>query len=167
MMRWRSIRRLAAVALICGSPVCAAAQPREEAPCIKPGAPPQLPKATFTNADAIRFNLRLEEYNKLVRGYGRCLDRRTQTALTPPADVAATGNLAAGFYPGSPCRKPSTDFGRRPDKRDARAVAAHNGKVMAHNRDMESFNLCLEEYVAKARHDVQEIRAAVAAANAN
>jgi hypothetical protein len=166
-MRWRSIRRWAAVALLSGFPVCTTAQTREEAPCTKPGAPPQLPKATFTNTDAIRFNLRLGEHNQLVRDYGRCLDRRSQTALAPPADVAATGNLAAGFYPISPCRKPSADFGRRPDKRDARAVAAHNGKVMAHNRDMESFNLCLEDYVAKARRDVQELRAAVAAANAN
>jgi len=158
---------VAAVALLSGFPVCATAQTREEAPCIKPGAPPQLPKTTFTNGEAIRFNLRLEEHNQRVRDYGRCLDRRAQAAFTPPADVAATGNLAAGFYPRSPCRKPSADFGRRPDKRAARAVAAHNGKVLAYNRDMESCNLCLEDYVAKARRGVQEIRAAVAAANAN
>jgi hypothetical protein len=163
-MRWRSVRQLAAVALLSGFPVHAMAQPRE-ARCIKPGLPPQLPKTSFTNTEARRFNLRLEAYNQLVRDYGTCLDRRDQTARVAPADIAPTGNLAAAFYPRSPCRKPSADFGRRPDKRDARAIAAHNSKVLAYNKDMESFNICLEDYVARARRDVQEIRAAVTAAN--
>jgi len=89
------------------------------------------------------------------------------TALAQTPAPAAAGNLPAGFYPKSPCVKPNADFGRQPDQRDGKAVAAYNEKIRAYNRAMEAFNPCIQDYAARANHDIQEIRAAVAAANAN
>lgn len=85
----------------------------------------------------------------------------------PPASASATGNLPAGFYPKSPCVKGNADFGRQPDQRDGRAVEAYNEKIRAYNKAMEAFNTCIVDYAARANHDIQEIRAAVTAANAN
>ncbi len=81
---------------------------------------------------------------------------------------ATAGNLPAGFYPKSPCIKPGPpDFGRKPDQRNFKAVEAYNEKIRAYNKAMEDFNPCIQDYAARANHDMQEIRAAVAAANAN
>jgi len=90
------------------------------------------------------------------------LSAASALAQTPPT---AAGNLPAGFYPKSPCVKPSADFGRQPDQRDGKAVAAYNEKIRAYNKAMEGFNPCLQAYAARANHDIQEIRAAVSAAN--
>jgi hypothetical protein len=79
---------------------------------------------------------------------------------------ATSGNLPAGFYPRSPCIKPGPpDFGRKPDQRNFKAVEAYNEKIRAYNKAMEGFNPCLQAYAARANHDIQEIRAAVSAAN--
>ena len=87
-------------------------------------------------------------------------------AQTPPSSPAATGNLPTGFYPKSPCIKPGPpDFGRKPDLRNFKAVEAYNEKIRAYNKTMEDFNPCLQAYAARANHDIQEIRAAVSAAN--
>ncbi len=87
-------------------------------------------------------------------------------AQTPAPGIA--GNLPAGFYPKSPCVKPGPpDFGRKPDQRNFKAVEAYNEKIRAYNKAMEDFNPCIQAYAARANHDIQEIRAAVAAANAN
>ncbi len=94
----------------------------------------------------------------------------TAQAQTAPivAKPAASGNLPAGFYPRSPCIKPGPpDFGRKPDQRNFKAVEAYNEKIRAYNKAMEDFNPCIQDYAARANHDIQEIRAAVAAANAN
>ena len=91
------------------------------------------------------------------------LSAGTALAQTPPP--VGAGNLPAGFYPKSPCVKPSADFGRQPDQRDGKAVAAYNEKIRAYNKAMEGFNPCLQAYAARANHDSQEIRAAVSAAN--
>lgn len=87
-----------------------------------------------------------------------------QAQTSAPA-AAAPGNLPAGFYPKSPCVKPSADFGRQPDQRNGKAVAAYNEKIRAYNKAMEGFNPCIQAYAARANHDIQEIRAAVSAAN--
>lgn len=83
------------------------------------------------------------------------------------ATTAATGNLPAGFYPKSPCVKPDVQsIGRQPaDQRDGRAVVAFNEKVRAYNKTTQTYNACVQDYAAKAQHDIQEIRAAIAAAN--
>jgi hypothetical protein len=86
-----------------------------------------------------------------------------------PATVtaAAAGNLPSGFYPKSPCVKPDAQsIGRQPgDRRDGRAMAAFNEKVRAYNKTTETYNACVQDYAARAQHDIQEIRAAIAAAN--
>ncbi len=94
---------------------------------------------------------------------------QAQTSGAPTAVKPVTsGNLPAGFYPRSPCIKPgSPDFGRKPDQRNFKAVEAYNEKIRVYNKAMEDFNPCIQDYAAKANHDIQEIRAAVAAANAN
>lgn len=83
------------------------------------------------------------------------------------ATPAATGNLPAGFYPKPPCVRPDAQsIGRQPiDRRDLRAVTAFNEKVRAYNKTTETYNACIQDYAAKAQHDIQEIRAAIAAAN--
>jgi hypothetical protein len=91
---------------------------------------------------------------------------QAQTAA-PVGAASVGGNLPAGFYPKSPCVKPSADFGRQPDQRDGKAVAAYNEKIRAYNKAMEGFNPCLQAYAARANHDIREIQAAVAAANPN
>jgi hypothetical protein len=85
------------------------------------------------------------------------------------AKTATIGNLPPGFYPKSPCVKPDAQsIGRQPgDRRDGRAVAAFNEKVRAYNNVAQTYNACVQDYAAKAQHDIQEIRAAIAAANAN
>lgn len=85
------------------------------------------------------------------------------------ATAAATGNLPSGFYPKSPCIKPDAQsIGRQPgDRRDGRAVAAFNDQVRVYNKVVQTYNACVQDYAAKAQHDIQEIRAAIAAANAN
>jgi len=83
----------------------------------------------------------------------------------PVAAPAGPGNLPTGFYPKSPCVKPSADFGRQPDQRDGKAVAAYNEKIRAYNKAMEGFNPCIQAYAARANHDIREIQAAVKAAN--
>lgn len=89
-------------------------------------------------------------------------------AQTPAGAPAAAGNLPAGFYPKSPCIKPGPpDFGRKPDQRNFKAVEAYNEKIRAYNKAMEDFNPCIQGYAARANHDIREIQAAVAAANAN
>jgi hypothetical protein len=88
---------------------------------------------------------------------------QAQNAATP----AQSGNLPAGLYPKSSCIKPSTDFGPKPDQRDIRKVEAYNEKIRAYNTAMPAYNACIVDYAAKANHDMQEIRAAVAAANVN
>lgn len=98
-----------------------------------------------------------------VIGFVMLLPIGAALAQTPAPPVA--GNLPAGFYPKSPCVKPSADFGRQPDQRDGKAVAAYNEKIRAYNAAMEAFNPCLQAYAARANHDIQEIRAAVSAAN--
>lgn len=76
--------------------------------------------------------------------------------------------MPSGFYPRSPCIKPGPpDFGRKPDQRNFKAVEAYNEKIRAYNKAMEDFNPCIQAYAARANHDIQEIRAAVSAANAN
>jgi hypothetical protein len=81
---------------------------------------------------------------------------------------ATSGNLPAGFYPRSPCIKPGPpDFGRKPDQRNFKAVEAYNEKIRVYNKAMEDFNPCIQDYAARANHDIREIQAAVAAANAN
>ena len=94
-----------------------------------------------------------------------------EIAAPVPATMAAaaTGNLPSGFYPRSPCVKPDAQsMGRQPgDRRDGRAVAAFNERVRAYNKTTETYNACVQDYAAKAQHDIQEIRAAIAAANAN
>lgn len=94
---------------------------------------------------------------------------QAQQAPPPISTTAATGNLPAGFYPKSPCIKPDAQsIGRQPgDRRDGRAVAAFNDRVRAYNKTTETYNACVQDYAAKAQHDIQEIRAAIAAANAN
>jgi len=93
---------------------------------------------------------------------------QAQTASVPIVEPAAGGNLPAGFYPKSPCIKPGPpDFGPKPDQREIRKVEAYNEKIRAYNKAMEAFNPCIQDYAARANHDIQEIRAAVAAANAN
>lgn len=87
--------------------------------------------------------------------------------VTATATTAANGNLPAGFYPKSPCVKPDAQsIGRQPgDRRDGRAVAAFNERVRAYNKTTETYNACVQDYAARAQHDIQEIRAAIAAAN--
>jgi hypothetical protein len=86
-----------------------------------------------------------------------------------PASVttATAGNLPSGFYPKSPCIKPDAQgLDRKPgDARDGRAVAAFNEKVRAYNKTTQTYNACVQDYAARAQHDIQEIRAAIAAAN--
>ena len=41
------------------------------------------------------------------------------------------------------------------------------GEIRAYNKAMADFNPCIQDYAARANHDIQEIRAAVAAANAD
>jgi hypothetical protein len=89
------------------------------------------------------------------------------SAQTPAPVPDMVGNLPAGFYPKSPCVKPSADFGRQPDQRDGKAVAAYNEKIRAYNKAMEGFNPCIQAYAARANHDIREIQAAVKAANAD
>lgn len=90
-------------------------------------------------------------------------------AQETPVTAAAAGNLPPGFYPRSPCVKPDAQsIGRQPgDRRDGRAVAAFNDQVRAYNKVAQTYNACVQDYAAKAQHDIQEIRAAIAAANAN
>lgn len=98
---------------------------------------------------------------------------QAQEAVTPApvtagtVQTAAKGNLPAGFYPKSPCVKPDAQgLDRKPgDARDGRAVAAFNEKVRAYNKTTETYNACVQDYAARAQHDIQEIRAAIAAAN--
>jgi hypothetical protein len=92
---------------------------------------------------------------------------QTPSAPTVPRPETS-GNLPTGFYPKSPCIKPGApDFSRKPDQRNFKAVEAYNEKIRAYNKAMEAFNPCIQDYAARANHDIQEIRAAVAAANAN
>lgn len=97
------------------------------------------------------------------------LGAQAQTASAPiVAKPDASGNLPAGFYPKSPCIKPGPpDFGRKPDQRNFKAVEAYNEKIRTYNKAMEDFNPCIQAYAARANHDIREIQAAVAAANAN
>jgi hypothetical protein len=92
-----------------------------------------------------------------------------EVPLSAPAAVktAATGNLPPGFYPESPCVKPDAQsIGRQPgDRRDGRAVAAFNERVRAYNNVAQTYNVCVQDYVARAQRDIEEIRAAIAAAN--
>lgn len=92
-----------------------------------------------------------------------------EPAIAPGGTVqmATTGNLPAGFYPKSPCVKPDAQsIGRQPgDRRDGRAVAAFNEKIRGYNKTTETYNVCVQDYAARAQHDIQEIRAAIAAAN--
>lgn len=91
-----------------------------------------------------------------------------QTASAPIVPKpASSGNLPAGFYPKSPCVKGNPDFGRKPDQRNFRAVEAYNEKIRIYNKSMEDYNACIVDYGARANHDMLEIRAAIAAANAN
>jgi hypothetical protein len=91
-----------------------------------------------------------------------------QAQSAAPGAPATAGNLPAGFYPKSPCIKPGpANFGKQPDQRDGRAVAAYNEKIRVYNKAMEDFNPCIQGYAARANHDIREIQAAVAAANAN
>jgi hypothetical protein len=87
--------------------------------------------------------------------------------VTGTVETATKGNLPSGFYPKSPCAKPDAQsIGRQPgDRRDGRAVAAFNEKVRAYNKTTEAYNVCVQTYAAQAQHDIQEIRAAIAAAN--
>ncbi len=89
-----------------------------------------------------------------------------QAQIAAPIAPATAGNLPAGFYPKSPCIKPGPpDFGRKPDRRDFKAVEAYNEKIRAYNKAMEDFNPCIQAYAARANHDIRQIQAAVAAAN--
>lgn len=89
------------------------------------------------------------------------------TASVGTVQTAAAGNLPSGFYPKSPCIKPDAQsIGRQPgDRRDGRAVAAFNEKIRGYNKTTETYNACVQDYAARAQHDIQEIRAAIAAAN--
>jgi hypothetical protein len=98
---------------------------------------------------------------------------QAQETVVPAPIVAGTvqtatkGNLPSGFYPKSPCVKPDAQgLDRKPgDARDGRAVAAFNEKVRAYNKTTQTYNACVQDYAAQAQHDIQEIRAAIAAAN--
>lgn len=93
---------------------------------------------------------------------------QAQDAATIAATTtAAKGNLPSGFYPKSPCIKPdSQSIGRQPgDRRDGRAVDAFNQQVRTYNKVVQTYNACVQDYAARAQHDIQEIRAAIAAAN--
>lgn len=87
--------------------------------------------------------------------------------VTGTVQTATKGNLPAGFYPKSPCVKPDAqNIGRKPgDRRDVRAVAAFNERVRAYNNVTQTYNTCVQTYAAQAQYDIQEIRAAIAAAN--
>lgn len=95
---------------------------------------------------------------------------QAQEPVTTPAgtiQTATAGNLPSGFYPKSPCIKPDAQsIGRQPgDRRDGRAVAAFNDKIRGYNKTTQTYNACVLDYAARAQHDIQEIRAAIAAAN--
>jgi hypothetical protein len=99
--------------------------------------------------------------------HAQAQDAALPAPVPETAKTAATGNLPSGFYPKSPCIKPDAQsIGRKPgDRRDGRAVAAFNDKVRAYNKTAEAYNACVQDYAARAQHDIQEIRAAIAAAN--
>ena len=98
---------------------------------------------------------------------GVSLGAQAQPPSAPTVPKPATsGNLPAGFYPRSPCVKPGPpDFGRKPDQRNFKAVEAYNQKIRVYNKAMEDFNPCIQDYAARANHDIREIQAAVRAAN--
>ena len=86
---------------------------------------------------------------------------------TVPATVktAATGNLPPDFYPRASCRKPDGKFLKRtPASRD---IPEYNKKVQAYNQAAHIFNTCVTTYTAQAQRDMQRIRDAVNAANAD
>jgi hypothetical protein len=83
-----------------------------------------------------------------------------------PANIGP-GNLPPDFYPRSTCEKPDLSMiGRKPgDARDVKAVEAYNKQVQAYNQSAPVFNACVQDYAAKARNDMERIRAAIQDAN--
>ncbi len=88
-------------------------------------------------------------------------------AAQPPLAEIGPGNLQPDFYPRSTCVKPDMAMiGPKPrDARDVRAVEAYNKQVQAYNKSAPVFNACVQDYAAKARNDMERIRAAIQDAN--
>lgn len=92
-------------------------------------------------------------------------DAAISAAAPTTVKTAATGNLPPDFYPRSSCKKPDGRFLKtQPTSID---IPAYNKKVQAYNHAAHVFNTCVTTYTAQAQRDMQRIRDAVNAANAD
>lgn len=88
-----------------------------------------------------------------------------ESAIPAAVKTAATGNLPPDFYPRSSCKKPDGKFLKTPPT--TLDIPAYNKKVQAYNQAAHVFNTCVTSYTAQAQRDMQRIRDAVNAANAD
>jgi len=145
--------------------------------CKKPDTM-SLRKPVSTEREEVSlYNAAVRRYNKANRDFDTCInayiakaphdidwimfmvntvaaDANGSNRPTPPT---APGNMPSGFYPPPACIKPDRKPDAAPNARDTKAMDAHNTEVRTFNVLATDFNTCIQNYVARARVDIERI----------